>query len=974
MQAVRIRLFGTPALIGAAGVEPLLPERLTQLATLLAARDDWITRDHAIALLWPALHEEAARRNLRKLLFRARRQPWFDGLQVRTDALHWSADSDLRDFESACAARDWARAVAEYGGTFCDGFEQRAAEPFVDWLRFERNRLAASFRAAAAQLLQQLGGDAAQREQVARHWLLLEPMDEDALAAMVEAVAAQGRRGEARRAVAEFGERLAQELGVAPSARVRALLDEERQVAPPPMPADATLVGRRTELREVDSLLLRDECRVLTLTGPGGVGKSRLAQALVERLAPKFAAVHWIGLEDLTGIEQVVPRVAAALGLSLSGPSDPLEQLVAALRGRRQQLLVFDNAEHLRELASLVEALTQAGPSVKLLVTSRARLALSGEWLLPLGGLAAPDPDETETDAIRAFDAVRLFELRAHAVAPAFDIRRHAGAVAALVRMLDGMPLAIELAAPWVRVLPVADIQREIERSIDLLESGGRPDRQRSVRASFEHSWRLLTGLEQQCLARLSVFAAPFTREAAEQVAVVRLPVLVALTDKSLLRPHDDGRFSLHPLVQQCARRHLTDETAARRRHCDYIALRLGHLREHEVGLPSTLRAMDIELEDTRAAWLHAVESGDAEAVEAIARPLARYFGIRGRTLEGIALLGPAACTGSDSQAGAHAVVQQALASLHYGSGDLDRAEAAVRAAIRLQRACRRGATTQPSLNLLGAILYTRGEFAAAERYFEHALRLARAASDQTGTGKSLNGLAGCARAVGNYPRALELQRQALALHESLGNVHEQALLLNDIGVMLHSGRRYGEAREVLQRGLALTAAHGLDAAREYCLFTLGMTEIELRRLDDARNHLQQSLQIDRATGAGLVAWATHLGLARVDIRAGEAMAAATALSEGLRRARGLKSVQAQIYALAFAAEWLAARAERDRAAVLWTFIAAHPGAEAADRDDARTAIDALRLTAAQKRQAASAAGTLELNALIDALVNELAG
>jgi tetratricopeptide (TPR) repeat protein len=315
-----------------------------------------------------------------------------------------------------------------------------------------------------------------------------------------------------------------------------------------------------------------------------------------------------------------------------------------------------------------------------------------------------------------------------------------------------------------------------------------------------------------------------------------------------------------------------------------------------------------------------------------------------------------------------------ALANLHYRGGDLDRAEAAVRTAIRLQRACRRHDATQPALYLLGAVLYTRGEFAAAERYFEPARRRAQAASDRAGTAKSLNGLAGCARAVGNYARALELQRQALDLQESLGNVHEQALLLNDIGVMLYSSRRYGEAREALQRALALTSAHGLDAAREYCLFTLGMTEIELGRFDDARAHLRQSLDLDRVAGGGLVAWGAHLGLARADIRTGAASAAATALGEGLRRARVLKSVQAQIFALGFAAEWLAARSERERAATLWTFIATHPGAEAADRDEAGVAIDALKLTAEQKQRAAAAARTLELNALVDALSIEIAG
>jgi tetratricopeptide (TPR) repeat protein len=353
---------------------------------------------------------------------------------------------------------------------------------------------------------------------------------------------------------------------------------------------------------------------------------------------------------------------------------------------------------------------------------------------------------------------------------------------------------------------------------------------------------------------------------------------------------------------------------------------------------------------------------------------LARFFAIRGRRSEGIALLERAIAARSGEHGSAHAVIQQALANLLYESGDLDRAEAAVRTAVRLQRAHRRGGATAPNLYLLGAILYTRGEFSAAKRYFEQARRHAEAGADHAGVAKALNGLAGCARAVGDYPLAVKLQRQALELHESLGNVHQQALLLNDIGVMLHTLHRYGEARETLQRGLALAAAHGLDTAREYCLFTLGMTEIELQQFDEARLHLEESLEIDRSAGSGLVAWAAHLGLARVDIRIDAASKAVVRLGEGLKRARALKSVQAQIFALGIVAEWLAARSERERAATLWLFIDAHPQAEAADRDDARNALAALQLTALQKQAAADASRALELDAVMDALTNEIAG
>ena len=281
-------------------------------------------------------------------------------------------------------------------------------------------------------------------------------------------------------------------------------------------------------------LLLRDECRVLTLTGPGGVGKSRLAKALVGPLEARFAAVHWIGLEDLTGIEQVVPRTAAALGVSLSGPADPLEQVVAALHGRPQQLLVFDNAEHLGGLAALVERLTQACATVKLLVTSRARLAVSGEWLLPLGGLAAPDIDETEPELIRAFDAVKLFELRAQAAVPAFDAAR-AARRRALVRR-SRYAAGDRVGRGLGSVLPVAESSARSRVDRSARRRGHAPDRQRSVRASFEHSWRFSTRSNNAAWRSCRCSWLPSRAKRRSRSPPAGLPCLATLADKSLLR------------------------------------------------------------------------------------------------------------------------------------------------------------------------------------------------------------------------------------------------------------------------------------------------------------------------------------------------------------------------------------------------------------------------------------------------------
>jgi DNA-binding SARP family transcriptional activator len=314
MQPVRLRLFGIPALAHGDSSEPLAPDRLGQMAIVLAARGAWTKRDQLAALLWPGLADDAARRNLRRLIYDARKRPWIGGIEVHADAVRWLVDSDLRRFEAACAERDWARAVGSYGGAFAEGAELKAPDAFVEWLRFERDRLAAQFRAVASQQLAALGSDAVARTALAQRWLALDPLDEDALAEVVDAANAQGRAAEAQREIAAFTQRLSADLGVAPSARVRALAGAAAVVAPVPIAiVDADFVGRRTELMDLLALIARDECRVLTLTGPGGIGKSRLARVANQKLAPQFDAAHWIRLQDVAEIAQVASRIATSI-------------------------------------------------------------------------------------------------------------------------------------------------------------------------------------------------------------------------------------------------------------------------------------------------------------------------------------------------------------------------------------------------------------------------------------------------------------------------------------------------------------------------------------------------------------------------------------------------------------------------------------------------------------------------------------
>jgi predicted ATPase/class 3 adenylate cyclase len=347
------------------------------------------------------------------------------------------------------------------------------------------------------------------------------------------------------------------------------------------LPASRTsFVGRRDELEEIDGLLADPSCRLLTLVGPGGVGKTRLALEAAARRIDRYShGVHFVPLASVVAPDFLAPAIADALQLPIdtahSGLS-PQDQLVDYL-SERSTLLVLDNFEHLLDGSELVTHVVEQAPSVEILTTSRERLNVQTEWVLDIGGLDG--------------GALRLFEERARQVDNAFKLgEEEVEHAVRICRLVDGMPLGIELAAAWVSMLPCAEIADEIERTIGFLETSMRdvPERHRSLRAAFDHSWRLLTDDQRRCFRQLSVFRGPFTREAAAAVAGADLARLAELVSKSLVRRLELGRYELHELLRQYAADRLAEEpnepAEARERHARFYVGRIVERRADLAG------------------------------------------------------------------------------------------------------------------------------------------------------------------------------------------------------------------------------------------------------------------------------------------------------------------------------------------------------------------------------------------------------
>ncbi|MCB0036110.1 MAG: AAA family ATPase, partial [Anaerolineales bacterium] len=610
MSKLELTLLGKPhILIDQTPLPQLASAKAKAILFYLAVTQERCSRETLAGLLWSDMPESSARASLRVALSKLRRHVG-EHLQIKRRSVKLIASTslvvDVHLFEQAAA--DPHTAVDLYTGPLLDDFYLRDAPLFDQWVEQERQRLHQQAINHLNQLAQETAA-AAQFEQAityARKLLTLEPWREETHRQLMQWLNQTGQRGAALSQFARCRQALQDHLDAQPAAETITLYETIKSTPDNPAPntpaviqqnlltSTATLpphnlhpyptsfIGRADELHTVTHQLQTPTCRLLTITGTGGIGKTRLALETAQRLLPSFEhGVFYIPLVSLSTSTAavLVSTIADALNLGLHGTSDPQEQLLGYL-AHKQMLLVFDNFEHLLEAADLLLDLLTAAPQLKLLVTSREPLGLPEEWVLPLSGLPYKDEEKSETAA------AQLFSERAQRLDLSFDPTTETAGIHHICALVEGLPLAIELAAAWVRVIPCTEIAAEIERNLDFLATELRivPDHQTSIRAVFGYSWSLLTPASQTVLAKLAIFRGSFSRDAAEAVADASLRTLATLVDKSLIQKEAHGRFRIHPLIQQFALEQLskTERHTLGLNHARYYT-RFLHTRQNEM-------------------------------------------------------------------------------------------------------------------------------------------------------------------------------------------------------------------------------------------------------------------------------------------------------------------------------------------------------------------------------------------------------
>ncbi len=452
--------------------------------------------------------------------------------------------------------------------------------------------------------------------------------------------------------------------------------------------SSADFVGRSTELAEITGLLSDPACRLLTLVGPGGIGKTRLALEAARQL-PLPENTHFVALQPLASAEFIVSAIADSVGFQFYSGSDPKQQLLDYLR-EKSWLLLLDNFEHLLDGATLLSEILANATGIRILVTSRERLNLVEEWVLEVGGLAYPI-SANDSQAGR-YSAVELFALRAQRVNVGFVLNEaQRPAVVRICRLVGGMPLGIELAASWTRALSCEAIADEIERSLDILETPARnvEPRHRTMRAAFAPTWNRLSDEERAVFMKLSVFRGGCTREAAEQVAGASLRILSTLVDQSLLRVDANGRYDIHELLRQYAQEKLLDSgelETTMQAHLDYFLKFAEQVEAHNFGREQIFwyDRVEVELDNLRMALSWSLET---ETSLQLAAALGWFFSERCHWNEGLAWLERLLTANLDAPLSLRSKALHTMGALVSHLMDPQRARALCEEALALARA-----------------------------------------------------------------------------------------------------------------------------------------------------------------------------------------------------------------------------------------------------------------------------------------------
>lgn len=706
---------------------------------------------------------------------------------------------------------------------------------------------------------------------------------------------------------------------------------------PAALPNPATvLMGREPEMAQIGRLLGQPDCRLLTLFGAGGIGKTRLSIEAARSYQSLFPdGVFFISLSPIRSSDLLISTIAGTVACDFYGPEEPAVQLANHLQDK-SVLLVLDNIEHLSAGTAVLSRLLQRTQSLKMLITSRERLNLQGEWVFEIQGLPVPPAGQTEN--LEHYSSVGLFLQCAQRVQTDFNPGpEELAAIAQICRQVDGLPLGIELAAIWVRVLSCAEIAREIAADFNFLSTNLRdiPERHRSLRAVFDHTWSLLSDDEQRVMMYLAAFRGSFRREAAIEVAGASLPILSTLVDKCLLRRVATGIYNIHELVRQYATARLKTDpeayTEAYRRVSDYY-LNLLQAQERALRGPQQSQALanlSTEIDNIRLAWDWAVDHGCLETVAEAARALTWFYELHGWYQEGQDVFAQSAETlSSGNDPRLRAIRGQLLASSGFfltRAGLHEQACTALEDSLGLLREAGKPIPLADALAYLGGFLLRTGDYGRMEAAFSESIALSRAAGYDWNVASCLSTWATALLTLGKLDQAVTFFREALGLWRKVGDPRSIAFALTFLGSALHEQGQHQEAHELLHEGLALSKTCGDRYATGASLSNLAAIAYAHGEFDEAESLFNQSAGLFEELGDHWSRAQVLNNLGFITIERGSHEQARSYFLEALKTAQENQTMPVAVSSLVGLSDLLARQGQSQKALELLAQVSAQP-------------------------------------------------
>ncbi|MFN8528295.1 MAG: tetratricopeptide repeat protein [Anaerolineae bacterium] len=831
-------------------------------------------RESLATLLWDDLSQERALGNLRTALsnLTAQLDEYLlinrQTVMMNPEAPCWiDATALLEAFRAAgdgttpASARELAAAVELYKGEFLAGFHLRGSENFDKWRMIETDRIQGHVLGALHRLVRYALEYREYETGIshARRALSIDPLNEEAHRSLILLLARSGQRGAALAQYDTCVRLLREELGVEPEPETTELLTriQSEQMSTVTLPRPVTslpvpstpFIDRPGELQQIAERLTQPDCRLLTIVGPGGMGKTRLAMQTAVNMNAKFRdGVYYVPLATVQQGEFIPLEIARALGFSPQGVRDPVAELIGYLSGR-EVLIVLDNFEHLVEHAEVLSALLSHAAEVRMLVTSRVWLNLPEEWGMPVEGMSYPLPHAPNPVS---YESVQLFVSCARRVSPRFSLEGEIDAVATICRLVEGMPLSIELAAAWLKVIPPAEIVRNINLKFLSTSARGISERHRSAEAVFDYSWKMLSPTEAEALMKLSVFKSIFDREAALKIAGAALPILASLVEKSLIRRVDSAHYSIHELLRQYAFERLTAAGVAndvRTAHLTYYVELTSDpdSRIHGEQQTDWLEYLEREHDNLRTAMSWALERSTPEARDLglrLGASIWEFWLMRSHITEGRQWLGLLLEATKGTISEARGAATQGAGYLAWIQGESDQAEALHREGLAIREAIGDKAGMGGSLSNLGIVAWGRGDFAAARDFYEQALAVRREANYDLGVASVLNNLSLLMQDQSEYESAIAYAEQAWAMFKQLDDLQGMVHILYNISAMTFDRGDVAGARKNLEEALELARYHGDQRVIGGLLLNLGVALTRLGEIEKARTYLDESLSL----------------------------------------------------------------------------------------------------------------------------------